>query len=148
MARGSSFDAVEVATQHCDELHCIFKGVDADEGGVSLHCDVMKGTCLHSGRPFEVPPELGGRTVASRGGEARVAVYDAVGDSRNEVHDQACLGCVDSGQCVLNEVEVAAEVAADVVEERAAMDQLGGPSGMVGVLGVAIGGWWCQAYCA
>ena len=49
---------------------------------------------------------------------------------------------------MLNEAEVVAEVAADVVEERAAMDRPGGRSGRVGALGIAIGGWWCQAYCA
>ena len=103
-------------------MHCIFECVDAEEGGVPSHCDVMQGTCLHSGRPFEVPTELGGGAVTSRGCEARVTACNAVGDSRNEVHDWACLGCVGSGQCLCDEAAVATEVAADVVEEHAAVD--------------------------
>ena len=39
-----------------------------------------------------------------------------------ELHDWACLGCVGSGQYMLNEAEVTAEVATDVVEDRAAVD--------------------------
>ena len=94
VATGSSFDVVEVATQHCDELRCVFEQVDADERGVPSPCDVTQGTCLHSGRPFKVPPELGSRTVASRGREAGVAACDAVGDARDQMGDWACLWCV------------------------------------------------------
>ncbi len=80
MACGGSFDAMEVATQHCDELRCIFELVDADEGGVPLHCDVTQGKRLHSGQPFKVPPELGSGTVTSASCEARVASCNAAGD--------------------------------------------------------------------
>ena len=122
VARGCGFDVVKMAAQHCDKLRCIFKQVDADERGVMLHCDVTQSTGLHSGRPFEVPPEPGGSAVASRGHQAGVAACDAVWNMRDQVGDWACLGYVGRGQRALDEPEVAAEVAADVVGERAAMD--------------------------
>jgi hypothetical protein len=46
---------------------------------------------------------------------------------------------------MLYEMEVVAEVAADVVEEHAAMDRLGGRSRMVCTLGVTIHGRRCPA---
>ena len=65
---------------------------------------------------------MGGGTVASVGCEAGVAACNAIGDTRDQVGDWACLGYVGCGQCVFDEPEVAAEVATDVVGERAAVD--------------------------
>ena len=98
---------------------------------------MTQGTCLHNVWPFEVPLELGDGTVTSHGCEAGVTACDAVGDARDQVGNRACLGCVGSGQHMLYEMEVVAEVAADVVEEHAAMDRLGGRSRMVSSLDVA-----------
>ena len=116
------FAVVKVTAQHCDELRCIFERVDTDERGNLSPRDVTQGTGLHGGRPFEVQPEPGGSAGAPHGSQAGVTACDAVGDSRDQVRYWACLGCVGSGQCVLDEAEVAAEVTADVVEEHAAVD--------------------------
>ena len=92
MAHGGCFNVVEVATQYCDELHCEFERVDADERRVPSPRDVMHGTCLHSDRPFKVPPELGSGTVSSGGHETGVAACNAVGDLRDQVCDRHVLG--------------------------------------------------------
>ena len=120
--RGCGFTVVKMTAQHCDELRCVFERVDADERGILLPCDVTQGTGLHGGRPFEVPPEPGGSAVASCGRQAGVAACNAIGNARDQVGNWACLGCVGRRQRALNEMEVAAEVASDVVEERAAVD--------------------------
>ena len=39
-AHSSSFEAMEVTAQHCDELRSVFKRVDADEGGVAPSADM------------------------------------------------------------------------------------------------------------
>ena len=135
-----------MAAQYGNEPHCIFEQVDADEGEVPQSVDMSQGMILHRGRPFEIPPELGCGTVTSRGCEARVAACHAVWDSGYEVRDRACLGGMGRGQCLLDEMEVAAEIAADVVEENAAVDQPCGCTGIEGTLGGTIGGWWHQAY--
>ena len=120
--RCGGFAVVKVTAQHCDELRCVFERVDTDERGILSPRDVPQGTGLHGGRPFEVPPEPGGSAVASRGRQAGVTACDAKGDARDQVGDWACLGYVGRGQCVFDEPEVAAEVATDVVGERAAVD--------------------------
>ena len=88
--------------------------------------DVSEGMGLHSGWPFEVPLELGGRTVTACGGEARVTAHNAKRDARYEVCNRAGLESAGRGQGLLDEVEVTAEVAVNVVEEGAAVDQSGG----------------------
>ena len=122
VARGCGFAVVKMTAQHCDELRCVFERVDADERGVMSPCNVTQSTGLHSGRPFEVPPETGSSAVASRGRQAGVTACDAVWNARDQVGNWACLGYVGRGQRALDEPEVVAEVAADVVGERAAVD--------------------------
>ena len=105
---GGSFEAVEVAAQHCDELHCIFECVDADERGVAPCVGMSQRTGLHGGQPFKVPPKPGCRAVASYSCEAGVTVCNAARDSGYEVCAWAGLGGLGGGQCLLNLVEVMA----------------------------------------
>jgi hypothetical protein len=62
------------------------------------------------------------------------------------VCDRAGLWGSGGGQCLRDEAEVTAEVAADVMEESAAAGQPGGYSGVEGSLRVAALGGRCPAY--
>ena len=74
------FGVVEVATQHCEELSCVLKRVDADEQGVIPCTYVVDGARLHCSRPFEVPPGLGFHSEASGSGETGITAHKAVWD--------------------------------------------------------------------
>ena len=75
--QGLLLGAVLEATNHRDELCCIFEGVDGDEQCVVTHANMSDGMGSNRGWPFKVPPELGNGTLSTRSSNARVATCQA-----------------------------------------------------------------------
>ena len=78
--------------------------------------NVSDGTGLYRSGPFEVSPELGSGAVSASCDEAGVAVHITKSNPRYEVCDWAGFWGAAGGQCPLDEVEVASQITANVVE--------------------------------